>query len=169
MLTVYHGATAIIDFPLVSVGRPNLDFGKGFYVTDIREQAINWGTRAANTGKPQWLNEYRLNLDVVKSVYRYLYFEAYDKRWLEFIVDCRRGSSEWNDYDIIEGGVADDRVIDTVNLYMLGILPEEVALERLAFHQPNNQLCVINQEIIDNHMTFVKAEPLNEWTKNKGL
>jgi hypothetical protein len=65
--------------------------------------------------------------------------------------------------------VADDRVIDTVNLYMLGILPEEVALERLAFHQPNNQLCVINQEIIDNHMTFVKAEPLNEWTKNKGL
>ena len=43
-------------------------------------------------------------------------FDAYDKDWLDFIVDSRQGKQPWNGYDIIEGGVADDRVIDEVNL-----------------------------------------------------
>ncbi|GEM_PF-6270857 len=33
---VYHGAVQVVKEPLVHVGRENLDFGKGFYVTDIR-------------------------------------------------------------------------------------------------------------------------------------
>jgi hypothetical protein len=65
--------------------------------------------------------------------------------------------------------VADDRVIDTVNLYMLGILPEEIALQRLSFHQPNNQLCIINQEIIDRFLIFVKTYPLNEIAQSKSI
>ena len=45
MLTVYHGATCIVEKPLCHIGRDNLDFGKGFYVTDLKEQAISWATR----------------------------------------------------------------------------------------------------------------------------
>ena len=29
----------IVEHPLVSVGRKNLDFGNGFYLTDLEEQA----------------------------------------------------------------------------------------------------------------------------------
>jgi hypothetical protein len=162
MLTVYHGGTTIITEPLVSVGRENLDFGRGFYVTDIREQATSWSMRAANEGKPQWLNVYLLDADRVKKEYRYLQFLAYDRAWLDFIVSCRKGQSVWEGYDIIEGGVADDRVIDTVNLYMLDILPVELAIERLAQHKPNNQICIINQEIIEKHISFIRAEALND-------
>ena len=39
MRKVYHGAVQEIVSPLVHVGRDHLDFGKGFYVTDIRSQA----------------------------------------------------------------------------------------------------------------------------------
>lgn len=162
MLTVYHGGTVKIEHPLVSVGRDNLDFGKGFYVTDIREQAISWSSRAANTGKPQLLNIYSLDIDNVKKEYRFLHFPAYDKKWLEFIVNCRRGMTAWRNYDIIEGGVADDRVIDTVNLYMLDIIPVDLAIERLARHKPNNQICILNQDIIEKHLRFIESEPLNE-------
>ena len=56
MRKVYHGATHIVESPLCHIGRDNLDFGKGFYVTDIRKQAINWATRVVNIGLPQWLN-----------------------------------------------------------------------------------------------------------------
>ena len=35
MRKVFHGGIEIIEHPLVHVGRDNLDFGKGFYVTDI--------------------------------------------------------------------------------------------------------------------------------------
>lgn len=33
MMKVFHGSTTIVNTPLVSFGRDNLDFGKGFYVT----------------------------------------------------------------------------------------------------------------------------------------
>ena len=42
MRKVYHGAVQEITNPLVHVGRENLDFGKGFYVTDIKNQAKIW-------------------------------------------------------------------------------------------------------------------------------
>ena len=32
-MKVYHGSTQAVEYPLVGVGRENLDFGKGFYVT----------------------------------------------------------------------------------------------------------------------------------------
>ena len=35
MLTVYHGSTYRVDQPLAGVCRPNLDFGVGFYLTDL--------------------------------------------------------------------------------------------------------------------------------------
>ena len=41
-LLVYHGGTELIEHPLYNYGRSLLDFGKGFYVTDIKEQAIMW-------------------------------------------------------------------------------------------------------------------------------
>ncbi len=42
MRKVYHGAVQEIVSPLVHVGRDHLDFGKGFYVTDIRSQVKTW-------------------------------------------------------------------------------------------------------------------------------
>lgn len=42
MLTVYHGAACVIKYPLCNAGRPKLDFGQGFYVADLREQAVRW-------------------------------------------------------------------------------------------------------------------------------
>ena len=44
-MKVYHGSIQEIRFPLAKAGRPNLDFGRGFYVTDIRRQAEEWAER----------------------------------------------------------------------------------------------------------------------------
>ena len=41
-MKLYHGSTVIVDKPLVSFGRDNLDFGKGFYTTSIQNQAEEW-------------------------------------------------------------------------------------------------------------------------------
>ena len=38
-MKVYHGGTTIIDHPDVVKGRAGLDFGRGFYVTDLKKQA----------------------------------------------------------------------------------------------------------------------------------
>ena len=38
--TLYHGLYVSVPNPLTGVGRRELDFGPGFYVTLLREQAI---------------------------------------------------------------------------------------------------------------------------------
>lgn len=50
-MIVYHGSTDIISNPLAHIGRNHLDFGKGFYVTDLQQQAVSWAMRPANNGK----------------------------------------------------------------------------------------------------------------------
>ena len=37
--TLYHGSTAIVAHPLVNIGRKDLDFGPGFYLTPLYAQA----------------------------------------------------------------------------------------------------------------------------------
>ena len=61
-------------------------------------------------------------------------------------------------YDYIEGGVANDRVIDTINLYMAGLMDSDTALRRLAIHRPNNQICLLNQELTDKYLIYERTE-----------
>jgi len=46
---LYHGAVLSVPEPLAHVGRPDLDFGPGFYVTNDRDQAIKWANLSKKT------------------------------------------------------------------------------------------------------------------------
>jgi len=159
MRKVYHGAVQEIVSPLVHVGRDHLDFGKGFYVTDIRSQAKTWAELKSRymmdaIGR---INEYVFDFEHAINEFRYKKFEQYDAEWLHFIVDCRDGKKVWKGYDIIEGGVANDRVIDTVEAFKAGQISEENALRELAKHQPNNQICILKQEVVEKYLRFQKS------------
>lgn len=157
MITLYHAGTQRIEYPLANVGRSNLDFGQGFYLTNFFEQAQRWAVRISRQRlEPGIINVYEMDLEKVSACFRYLCFKQYDKEWLDFVVDSRLGKMPWKGYDIIEGGVANDRVIDTVEGYMAGTIDEEHALRQLAQHTPNNQICLLNQQLIDDHLSFVK-------------
>ena len=144
---------------MVHVGRENLDFGKGFYVTDIRNQAKIWAevkSRYLMDAKG-YINEYLFDFDNAIKYFRYKKFEKYDREWLHFIVDSRDGLKVWKGFDIIEGGVAHDRVIDTVEAFKAGQISEEKALIELSKHQPNNQICILKQEVVDKYLIFRKS------------
>ena len=158
---VYHGGTDIVEVPICKFGRKNLDFGQGFYVTDIRKQALEWAVLTADRRKREpVLNRYILKRDDILAAGRCKLFEAYDRDWLEFIVASRRGQAIADAYDYIEGGVANDRVVDTVNLYMLGLMDIDTALGRLSQHQPNNQMCLLSQEITDKYLIYDGTETI---------
>ena len=84
--------------------------------------------------------------------------DAYDKEWLDFIVNSRKGKQPWNGYDVIEGGVADDRVIDAVEAYINGYADVEHTLRQLVYHKPNYQICILSQEIVDKYLLFKSYE-----------
>ena len=63
-------------------------------------------------------------------------------------------------YDIVEGGVANDNVIDTVEDYENGIITAEQALGQLRYKKVNHQICILNQDIVDNYLTFISSETI---------
>lgn len=163
VLTVYHGGTEEIRFPRVDRGRLNLDFGPGFYITDIYAQAKDWAVKIADARESTpMLNVYHLRQREVLSNYRCLIFDAYNKDWLEFVTKSRLGERPWQNYDYIEGGVADDRVVNTIRLYMGGYISDEDALNRLKFFKPTNHICLLNQELTNRYLTFVESKIITE-------
>ena len=166
-LILYHGSTHRVEHPLVKLGRLNLDFGQGFYLTSYRDQATQWALRqqVVRQSEEAWLNEYILEMDkVVNYGYKLKHFEGYNEEWLNFIAASRHGMSPWEGYDLIEGGVADDKVVDAVEAYLAGLADVKHTLSKLAYAQPNNQICILNQQIIDNCLRFTDSHFITEET-----
>ena len=157
-MILYHGGTEAVMQPDCKTGRPDLDFGHGFYVTLLQDQAEGFARRKARDrkGKPV-ISVDEFDYDAAIQECEYLKFEFYDEAWLDFVVASRNAQKPWAQYDIVEGGVANDRVIDTVELYTIGILDKASALGKLSEHQPNHQICILNQEILDKYLKFVNV------------
>ena len=155
-MILYHGGTEAVMQPDCKKGSPDLDFGQGFYVTLLQDQAEGFARRKARDrrGKPV-ISVYEFDYEAAIKDCAYLNFEFYDEAWLDFVVESRSGLKPWSSYDIVEGGVANDRVIDTVELYTIGILDKASALGRLSEHQPNHQICILSQTILDKYLKFV--------------
>ena len=73
-MKVYHASKFIIESPDIYHSRDLLDFGKGFYLTSLVEQAKKYAQRFLFQGDKAYLNQYILdeNLDreyKIKRVY----------------------------------------------------------------------------------------------------
>ena len=160
-MEIYHGSHIAVAKPLAQAGRRNLDFGRGFYTTRLKNQAQKWAFLVASRKQkhPQGIiSVYDLHEECFTAEgYMYKNFPAYDMEWLEFVIACRQGTDDTN-YDIVEGGVANDQVIDTVEDYENGRITAEQALDQLKYKRPNNQICFRNQEIIDHYIYFKATE-----------
>lgn len=157
IIEIYHAGTDIIEKPEIRFSRPDLDFGPGFYLTAIFEQAENWALkRSEKRETTAIINKYLLKrkelLDFLK--FKAKIFKTYDEEWLDFIASNRRGGKDWEIYNYIEGGVADDRVVDTLDLYLTNFIDKATALNQLKYLRPNNQICINQQEILDSYLKF---------------
>jgi hypothetical protein len=152
-MKVYHGSSTVVKKPDVSFSRKNLDFGKGFYVTSYQSQAENWARRKAlRTGTLPTVSTYQLIEDFDGS--RVLRFEQDNKAWVEFVCACRSGKDVYQNYDLIIGSVANDKVYTVVDMYYRGIWDIERTLSELKYYEMNDQYCLITQQFIDAKLSF---------------
>lgn len=152
-MLVYHSSNQQFAKPDTLHSREALDFGKGFYVTRLKDQAEKYANRFLRAGEDAYMHifEYTPDSDMKIKI-----FDSYNEEWLDFVCSCRKGGDDYKQYDIIEGGVANDKVFQTVDLYMAGVYNKEQALQNLAYEMPNNQLCFITQRAIDSCLRFVE-------------
>ena len=153
-MIVYHGSVLAVDKPDTIHSYRPLDFGKGFYVTSVREQAERWARRKADLlGKDRAIisvYEMKENVDglLVKSLDPEL------MEWIDFVCDCRDGGTDYQKYDLICGKVADDRVFRVVDMYHTGIWDKERALREIRVYPVYDQIAFITQKAIDQLLVF---------------
>lgn len=145
-MRLYHSSNLIVEHPEISYSREYLDFGKGFYMTSLEEQAISYGNRFKRREADAWLNIYELDFN--PADWKIVQFKHYDMEWLTFVTKCRKGEDD-SDYDLIIGGIANDKVVRTLDLYFNGDITAEVAIGKLKYEKPNNQFCIRTQSMIE--------------------
>ena len=155
-MIVYHGSVSIIENPSVDYSKKYLDFGVGFYITTDKKQAENWAKRkAVRVNKKSIVNVYKLT-DYLKE-YKNLLFKDEDSAWLDYVANCRSGSDIYKKYDYVSGSVANDDVYLTVDMYVRGIWDKDRALSEIKYYQTSHQICLINQELVNNELEFDKS------------
>ena len=157
-MIVFHTSNIAVLRPDVLHSSRYLDFGKGFYVTPTKMQAVNYAQRFSMWGEDAYLNSYEMTSpDTAK--FRCKRFDKYDEEWLDYVSACRLGLPV-EEFDIIEGGIADDKVFNTIDLYFTQMISKDEALRRLFAVRPNQQICFLSQQSIDACLTYLKTEKI---------
>ena len=157
-MIVYHGSCLEVTSPDTIHSRKTVDFGQGFYVTPIYDQARKWSEKFKRRGKRAVVSRYRFDETAFEET-KMLSFDSYSEEWLEFILNCRSGK-DTSDYDIVVGGVANDKVFNTVELFFDGLIDKTEAISRLRYEKPNLQICLRTQSVIDRYLKFEGSERL---------
>ena len=156
-MIVYHGSFVIVDSPDLNHSRENVDFGKGFYVTPIYEQAKKWSEKFKKRENIGIVSHYQFD-EIAYSRLEVLKFDTYSEEWLNFILKCRRGLDDTN-YDLVIGGVANDKVFNTVELFFDGLIDKKEAIKQLQYEQPNLQIAFRTKEAL-SYLKFEGSEQI---------
>lgn len=111
-MKVFHASKYIIESPDVKHSRDLLDFGKGFYLTSLIEQAKKYAQRFLFQGDKAYLNQYILD-EEIRQEYKIKEFASYNEEWLDFVSLCRLGK---------QTGIALDDALDffySSNVYLM--------------------------------------------------
>jgi len=143
-MKLYHGSNVIIDKIDLSLCSPDKDFGKGFYLTDIKRQAEDMAQRRCRyTGQGEpCITTYDFDEnELISKELNVLLFKKPNERWAQFILDNRKASKTGftHNYDIVVGPIADDGVAFQLNRYLRGLIDMRVLVKELTYRKLNSQ------------------------------
>ena len=139
----------IVSAPGVEYSTRNLDFGKGFYTTSIKEQAMRWAQRKALINS--FVSVFEAN---ISSDLKVLDLTNKLDEWIDFVCECRDGSQVFSSYDVIIGKVADDKVFKVVDMYKNEIWDKARALSEMKIYEKCDQIMFATQNAIDSSLVF---------------
>ena len=157
-MKLYHGSIVSVKNPNLRQGRPNTDYGKGFYTTVDFEQAERWARiRRDRVGSGNAVvSVYEVVDDLLKNKdFRIMEYNGATKEWLDFVVANRR-YAPLHDYDIVLGPVANDNLYATISLYENGELSAEAAVVQLKTHVLFNQVSFHTEKVLAQ-LRFVES------------
>jgi len=164
----YHGSNIEVSNIDLSKCTKYKDFGQGFYMTSIKQQASEWAfkvTRRFSSGKPI-LSKFEFNDDLENL--NSLVFTEPEERWATFVINNRNQefidnsnilSNHDNKYDFVHGLVANDDISAVLDAFLMGILPMSELSKALIYKNLNDQYSFHTPKAI-SHLSFLGSEAL---------
>ncbi|SFW22509.1 DUF3990 domain-containing protein [Ruminococcus flavefaciens] len=150
-MLLYHGSNTDIKSISLAMCRPYKDFGKGFYLTELKEQAAKMAARVSKIyGGIPIINVYEItdgfSENTTLNILRFA--DVPSKEWARFVMNNRSRSftdhasaecNHDNKYDIVIGPVADDDMAMLFRQYQNELITFENLINGMTFRKTTNQ------------------------------
>jgi hypothetical protein len=169
-MKVFHGSDIRIEKIELDKGGDFRDFGRGFYVTNIRKHAhqraidiaAEHGTRPVVTAF-DYLEAYPVTTKMAMK-----HFENVSEEWVRFVIMNRDKSNSHpaHAYDIVEGPIANDWITSQIKNYQKGKITIEELIENLTYREHTHQICFCTHrslwalELVDDD-TYFEVEDIS--------
>ena len=167
-MILFHGSNEEVSQINLEKCTKYKDFGQGFYMTSIEQQACEWAKKVARrfkSGKPT-LNIYEFNdncddLNLIK-------FSEPDAKWAAFVINNRNQnflnysdilSNHDNKYDLVHGLVANDDISAILDTFLMGVLPMSEMSKALVYKQLNDQYSFHTPKAL-THLKFLRSDSI---------
>jgi hypothetical protein len=167
-MILFHGSNVEVSSIDLSKCGKYKDFGQGFYLTSLKQQAIELAkkiTKRLGTGNAT-LNMYEFDNDL--SNLNYKIFTEPNEEWATFIINNRnrdftnhndKFSNHDNKYDFVHGLVANDDISAILETFLLGILPMSELSKALIYKKLNDQYSFHSVKAL-SRLKFLRSEVL---------
>lgn len=151
-MILYHGSNIDITNVNLNICRPFKNFGRGFYLTSLEEQAMKMALRVSKIyGGSQFVNIYEIDDDfLLNEEFAIKNFGTeVSPEWARFVMNNRnRRFTDFNDelcnldckYDIVAGPIANDDMALLFREFRNNVITQETLLKELAYRKVTNQV-----------------------------
>ena len=171
-LTLYHGSPCIVQEPSLAAGKPNNDYGRGFYCTTQLPLAKEWACKAGHDG---FANRFTLEthglatldlLDGTHSVLEWIALLLANRTFdleTQLAVDTRAYLVDHflpslAGTDLVIGYRADDSYFAFAEEFVSGALPLRALNRALHLGNLGEQVALVSERAF-GQLSFVDAEP----------
>ena len=149
-MILYHGSNVVIDVIDLARCRPHKDFGKGFYLTSIKDQAEKMARRVSLIygGEPA-VTCFETDMEaLMRSDLSIRVFEKPDINWARFVMNNRSRKNTdvdspdcnlKNQYDIVAGPVANDDMALLFRQFEDGYIDIDILVREMTYKQMTMQ------------------------------
>ena len=150
-MILFHGSNTDIKSINLAMCRPYKDFGRGFYLTEIKDQALKMAKRVAKIyGGQPIVNIYEISDDFIEDMTLNIrrFADTPSEEWVRFVMNNRSRSftnfsslecNLDNKYDIVIGPVADDDMAMLFRQYQNELITFENLMSGMTFRKTTNQ------------------------------
>lgn len=154
---LYHGTKHFFKDIDLAYSQPYKDFGRGFYLTSIKKQALKWGQK--HSASRYYVYEFSIDIPENANL-KILPLTSYDLAWIDYVALNRTTDPLPDDFDIVFDKMADNRgkeISPIIHAYRKSEIQADEAIDKLKWpHGDADQYCFKTPAALQ-HLKLVKC------------